>query len=141
MRRIFLFLLLGIFSAATISAQQKLSVHWEELTADDFHHAIELSKGACILPIGILEKHGPHLPLGTDLLNVRYASLHAAEKFSSSTATAATKAFFHFSRSLSSTSRTIMLSTYNGVQILVRKIRSTKIRSICTLANRKLRIP
>ena len=80
MRRIFLFLLLGIFSAATISAQQKLSVHWEELTADDFHHAIELSKGACILPIGILEKHGPHLPLGTDLLNVRYASLHAAEK-------------------------------------------------------------
>jgi creatinine amidohydrolase len=63
-----------------VSAQQKLSVHWEELTADDFRHAIELSGGTCILPIGILEKHGPHLPLGTDLLNVRYASLHAAEK-------------------------------------------------------------
>jgi creatinine amidohydrolase len=27
-----------------------------------------------------LEKHGPHLPLGTDLLNVRYASLHAVEQ-------------------------------------------------------------
>jgi len=27
-----------------------------------------------------LEKHGPHLPLGTDLLNVRYAALHAAEQ-------------------------------------------------------------
>jgi creatinine amidohydrolase len=33
-----------------------------------------------VLPFGILEKHGPHLPLGTDLLNVRYASLHAAEQ-------------------------------------------------------------
>ena len=33
-----------------------------------------------MLPFGILEKHGPHLPIGTDLINVRYASLHAAEK-------------------------------------------------------------
>ena len=80
MRRIFLFLLFCISSAASLGAQQKLSVHWEELTAADFTHAIEQSKGTCILPIGILEKHGPHLPLGTDLLNVRYASLHAAEK-------------------------------------------------------------
>src|SRR5256886_2838535 len=31
-------------------------------------------------PFGILEKHGPHLPLGTDLLDVRYAALHAAEQ-------------------------------------------------------------
>src|SRR2546429_9942943 len=60
--------------------QAKLSVHWEELTASDFRNAIQQSQGPCILPIGILEKHGPHLPLGTDLLNVRYASLHAAEK-------------------------------------------------------------
>ena len=66
--------------SASLPAQQKLSTHWEELTADDFRRAIELSKGACVLPIGILEKHGPHLPLGTDLLNVRYASLHAADK-------------------------------------------------------------
>jgi creatinine amidohydrolase len=80
MRRIFLFLLIFISWAASLRAQQKLSTHWEELTADDFLHAIDLSKGTCILPIGILEKHGPHLPLGTDLLNVRYASLHAAEK-------------------------------------------------------------
>jgi creatinine amidohydrolase len=80
MRRILVSLLFCALSASTISAQQKLSVHWEELTATDFTRAIEQSKGTCILPIGILEKHGPHLPLGTDLLNVRYASLHAAEK-------------------------------------------------------------
>ena len=80
MRRTILLLLFLICSAASLHAQQKLSVHWEELTAADFTQAIEQSKGTCILPIGILEKHGPHLPLGTDLLNVRYASLHAAEK-------------------------------------------------------------
>jgi creatinine amidohydrolase len=57
-----------------------LSVHWEELTAADFRSAIQQSQGTCLLPFGILEKHGPHLPLGTDLLNVRYAALHAAEQ-------------------------------------------------------------
>src|SRR6476660_4428336 len=61
-------------------AQQKLSVHWEELTAEDFTKGIQKSGGTCMLPFGILEKHGPHLPLGTDLLDVRYAALHAAEQ-------------------------------------------------------------
>jgi creatinine amidohydrolase len=66
--------------AQTNSSQAKLSAHWEELTGADFIDAIKRSQGACILPFGILEKHGPHLPLGTDLLDVRYASLHAAEQ-------------------------------------------------------------
>ena len=66
--------------AQTSSPQAKLSAHWEELTGADFIDAIKRSQGACILPFGILEKHGPHLPLGTDLLDVRYASLHAAEQ-------------------------------------------------------------
>src|ERR1700736_757841 len=57
--------------------QETLSVHWEELTAPDFAKAIERSQGTCVLPFGILEKHGAHLPLGTDLLDVRYAVLHA----------------------------------------------------------------
>jgi len=61
-------------------SQARLSVHWEELTAADFRAAIQQSQGACLLPFGILEKHGPHLPLGTDLLDVRYAALHAAEQ-------------------------------------------------------------
>jgi len=61
-------------------AQQKLSVHWEELTAPDFAQGISRSGGTCLLPFGILEKHGPHLPLGADLLDARYAALHAAEQ-------------------------------------------------------------
>src|SRR6201988_3695757 len=60
--------------------QSKLSVHWEDLTAADFRTAIQQSQGACLLPFGILEKHAAHLPLGTDLLDVRYAALHAAEQ-------------------------------------------------------------
>jgi creatinine amidohydrolase len=71
-------LLLGAISA--FGQGTKLSVKWEELTAEDFRTAIQQSKGTCLLPFGILEKHGPHLPLGTDLLNVRYAALHAAEQ-------------------------------------------------------------
>src|SRR5690349_1879348 len=64
--------------AYSCAAQPSLSVKWEELTAGDFLRAIEQSKGTCLLPVGIVEKHGPQLPLGTDLINVRYASLHGA---------------------------------------------------------------
>ena len=61
-------------------SQSQLSVQWESLTSGDFVKAIEQSHGTCILPFGILEKHGQQLPLGTDLLNVRYVSLAAALK-------------------------------------------------------------
>jgi creatinine amidohydrolase len=61
-------------------AQTKLSARWEELTAEDFHTAIQQSQGTCLLPFGILEKHGPHLPLGTDLLDVRHAALAAVQQ-------------------------------------------------------------
>lgn len=79
MHRYLLFVLLLLLSFPA-TAQQKLSVHWEELTAPDFVQAIARSGGTCLLPFGIIEKHGPHLPLGTDLLDVRYAALHAAEQ-------------------------------------------------------------
>src|SRR5256885_8878978 len=73
-------ILASVVAACTVHAQSKLSVKWEELTAADFRDAIQQSRGTCVLPFGILEKHGPHLPLGNDLLNVRYASLHAVEQ-------------------------------------------------------------
>ena len=75
------FAFLGVAPAThSQAASSKLSVHWEELTASDFREGIQRSQGTCLLPFGILEKHGPHLPLGTDLLDVRYAALHAAEQ-------------------------------------------------------------
>jgi creatinine amidohydrolase len=67
-----------ISAAAAIATAQTLPVKWEELTAGDFVAAIQKAQGTCVLPFGILEKHGPQLPLGTDLINVRYAALHGA---------------------------------------------------------------
>jgi creatinine amidohydrolase len=67
-------------STVTLSAQNKFSPKWEELTATDFREAIQQAKGTRLLPFGILEKHSQHLPLGTDLLNVRYASLQAVSQ-------------------------------------------------------------
>jgi creatinine amidohydrolase len=81
MVRSFLLALILISSCAlSASAQAKLSTHWEELTADDFRHAIVQAQGTCVLPFGILEKHGPQLPIGTDLIDVRYAADQAAQQ-------------------------------------------------------------
>jgi len=66
--------------ASPARAQAKLSTHWEELTADDFNHAIAQAQSTCVLPFGILEKHGPQLPIGTDLVDVRYAVEQAAQQ-------------------------------------------------------------
>lgn len=77
MRKSILLLALVLLAASTLLAQT-LSPQWEELTGPDFIKAVQLSRGTCILPMGIIEKHGPHLPLGTDLLNVRKAVTEAA---------------------------------------------------------------
>ncbi len=55
-----------------------LPPRWEELTAPDFVKAVGRSAGTALVPLGIVEKHGPHLPLGTDLLDVRELALRAA---------------------------------------------------------------
>jgi len=59
---------------------QGLSVLYEELTAPDFIQAVAKSGSTCVIPLGILEKHGPHLPLGSDLLDVRELALRAARQ-------------------------------------------------------------
>ena len=43
-------------------------MNWEHLTAPDFAQAVRDTGGVCVLPIGVLEKHADHLPLGTDAL-------------------------------------------------------------------------
>jgi len=60
------------------SPAQSLTAKWEELTAADFVKALQTANGTCALPFGILEKHGPAGPLGTDLINVRFTTLRAA---------------------------------------------------------------
>lgn len=46
-------------------------MNWEFLRSDEMPDAIKRSKGLCIIPIGCTEKHGEHLPLGTDSLQVK----------------------------------------------------------------------
>lgn len=57
-----------------------LPVQWDELTASDFPQAVKRAAGVCLLPIGVIEKHGPHLPLGTDVMAVRALAIGAAKR-------------------------------------------------------------
>ena len=70
----------SLLAAQSPSPQRTLSVHWAELTAAEFRDALTRAQGTCLLPFGIMEKHGPHLPLGNDLLNVRYVAINAAQQ-------------------------------------------------------------
>lgn len=63
-----------------ISFAQDLPYCLEELTAPDFIKAVEKSEKTCIIPIGVMEKHGAHLPLGTDLYLAREYTLRAVKK-------------------------------------------------------------
>jgi len=52
---------------------------WEELTSEDFVKSVNEAEGTCVLPIGAIEKHGQHLPLGTDMNAVRDLAERVAE--------------------------------------------------------------
>ncbi|PIU44887.1 MAG: creatininase [Ignavibacteriales bacterium CG07_land_8_20_14_0_80_59_12] len=73
-------LLLGSVALRQDLGAQVIPVQYEELTAPDFVKAVEESNCTCIIPMGIIEKHGPHLPLGTDLLDARETAIRAAKR-------------------------------------------------------------
>ena len=53
---------------------------WEYLREEEFKGAIERSGGLCVMVLGCLEKHGQHLPVGTDSLKGDKIAELAAEK-------------------------------------------------------------
>jgi len=73
-----------MFTVVEINAQQTesttLPFKMEELTSPKFPKAVELAGGVCVIPIGIIEKHGPALPLGTDMFEAREIAFYAAKK-------------------------------------------------------------
>ncbi len=73
-------LFFGLILTGQQTGQTTLPFKMEELTSPQFARAVELSGGVCVIPLGIIEKHGPHLPLGTDLFEAREASCNAAKK-------------------------------------------------------------
>lgn len=72
-----LFLLL-FFS--TYLMGQNLPNKWDELTASEWDLALKESNQTCILPIGILEKHGLGVPIGSDLIRAREWADRATKK-------------------------------------------------------------
>lgn len=53
---------------------------WEDLTVEEFKEFLNESKGVAVIPIGCLEKHGYHIPLGTDMTIARVIAEKACEK-------------------------------------------------------------
>ena len=51
----------------------------EEISMKDFEKKVKKTK-TVIVPVGALEAHGPHLPLGTDTIGVYEAAKKAAKK-------------------------------------------------------------
>jgi creatinine amidohydrolase len=54
-------------------------MQWEHLTSADFAQALR-DTGVCVIAMGVVEKHGEHLPLGTDFLNAHRIACLAAER-------------------------------------------------------------
>lgn len=54
-------------------------MQWEQLTSPDFAQAVAETK-TCVIAFGVMERHGDHLPLGTDCLNGHRLACLAAEQ-------------------------------------------------------------
>jgi len=57
--------------------RQKNMARWEELTMPEFEAARDQMQ-TVILPVGSIEEHGPHLPLGTDAMHAIEVAHRAA---------------------------------------------------------------
>lgn len=53
-------------------------MNWEKITCGDFKRSVEATGGVCLVPVGCLEKHGNHLPLGTDIAIARAVAERAS---------------------------------------------------------------
>jgi len=55
-------------------------MQWENLTSLDFAQAVQDCQGVGILPVGVLEAHSSHLPLGMDMFACHWIASRAAEE-------------------------------------------------------------
>jgi len=55
-------------------------MRWENLTGGTFEDAVQQAQGVCVIPVGVIEYHGPHLPLGTDMMVCHEMACAAAER-------------------------------------------------------------
>lgn len=55
-------------------------MRWENLTVPDFAKAVAQCQGVGVIPVGVIEPHASHLPLGTDMLAAHWTACQAAEQ-------------------------------------------------------------
>jgi creatinine amidohydrolase len=55
-----------------------MSWNWENFTSPDFGEAVKATEGCCLVPLGCLERHSTHLPVGTDMLFIHEVAERAA---------------------------------------------------------------
>lgn len=63
----------GLHYSSSCSAERQ-SPAWETLHSNDIEHV-----SLALFPLGSIENHGPHLPLGTDLLLAEALTIHASK--------------------------------------------------------------
>ena len=57
-----------------------MELQWARMTAWQLAEAREATAGTCVLPIGSVERHSNHLPLGTDAFTIERLCLTAAQR-------------------------------------------------------------
>ena len=71
--------LTGLLTINKIYGGQNMETRWELLTPPDFKELAKNHK-ICILPIGSLERHGDHMPFGTDAMVCHAIAVGASKK-------------------------------------------------------------
>lgn len=56
-----------------------METRWTHTTSEDFSKLREASERTCIIPMGCIEKHGLHLPLGTDIMQASHIAYMASQ--------------------------------------------------------------
>ena len=56
-----------------------METRWLYTTSEEFEVLRDEAKGTCIIPMGCVEKHGLHLPLGTDILQASHITYMASQ--------------------------------------------------------------
>ena len=56
-----------------------METRWLYTTSNNFTALREAAKDTCIIPMGCIEKHGPHLPLGTDIIEASAIAYEASQ--------------------------------------------------------------
>ncbi len=55
-------------------------MQWENLSSLDFETAVIQANRVGIIPLGVIEAHGPHAPLGTDMFTAHWVAVESAKQ-------------------------------------------------------------